>query len=63
MASCRADQSTLITVLKRQGADGVVCLEGIVIDRRYRLAEHAGRSTIESHFVTKQTDYHRIRIY
>ena len=46
LASCRADQSTLITVLKRQGADGGVCLAGrpAVIDRLHRLA---GRSTIK----------------
>ena len=37
MASCRADQATLIPVLKRQGPG---------ID--HRLAEHVGRSTIKT---------------
>ena len=39
--------STLITLLKQQSANGVVCLAGTVIDRQHRLAEHAGRSTIK----------------
>ena len=39
--------STLITLLKQQSANGVVCLAGAVIDRRHRLAEHTGRSTIK----------------
>ena len=39
--------STLITLLKQQSANGVVRLAGTVIDRRHRLAEHAGRSTIQ----------------
>ena len=42
-----AGNSPVATVFNRQGADGVVCLAGTVIDRRHRLAEHASQSTIK----------------
>ena len=39
--------STLITLLKQQSANGVVCVAGTVINQRHRLAEHAGGITIK----------------
>ena len=41
--------STLITLLKQQRANGVVCLASTVIDRQQWLAEHRQKPTCLGH--------------
>ena len=43
------ETSTLITLLKQQRANGVVCLASTVIDRRQWLAEHRQKPTCLGH--------------